>query len=199
MASIIKVDTLQKPDGSTPTAADLGIDVAGTVLQAHTFEDTSTVQTSSGTWLVVGDFVSITRTQPNSKFVIQLNANIGMTGITSGSADADNYSITLSRNNTAISTTARTSMSGYGLEGNVYGFTASDVPFVGAGTYYTRYDSTYKTLAFTDIPSGDVGTTFTYGVALLNSGGAGLVSYNRSWTNTGSGGVSTIHILEIAQ
>jgi hypothetical protein len=41
MASILKVDTLQKPDGSTPTAADLGIDVsagdmpAGTIVQTQ--------------------------------------------------------------------------------------------------------------------------------------------------------------------
>lgn len=33
MASILKVSQLQKPDGSTPTAADLGIDVAGSVVQ----------------------------------------------------------------------------------------------------------------------------------------------------------------------
>ena len=37
MASILKVDTLQKPDGSTPTAADLGIDVAGSVVATHKF------------------------------------------------------------------------------------------------------------------------------------------------------------------
>ena len=36
MSSIIRVDTLQKPDGSTPTAADLGIDVSGSVIQVVT-------------------------------------------------------------------------------------------------------------------------------------------------------------------
>ncbi|MDA8860418.1 hypothetical protein N9I36_00470 [Planktomarina temperata] len=33
MTSIIKVDTLQKANGATPTAADLGINTTGTVLQ----------------------------------------------------------------------------------------------------------------------------------------------------------------------
>jgi hypothetical protein len=38
MASILKVDTLQKPDGSTPTAADLGVAYeAGQVVQSKTY------------------------------------------------------------------------------------------------------------------------------------------------------------------
>jgi hypothetical protein len=38
MASILKVDQLQKPDGSTPTAADLGLNVAGSIVNRVTQE-----------------------------------------------------------------------------------------------------------------------------------------------------------------
>lgn len=37
MTSILKVDTLQKANGATPTAADLGINVAGTIITSKTF------------------------------------------------------------------------------------------------------------------------------------------------------------------
>jgi len=145
----------------------------------------------------VGDFATITRTQANSKFLIQANINIGYTGEQSN-PDADNYAITLSRNGTAFTTTTRTSMSSYGQAGGVYGFTASDVPITGGGVYWGKYDSTYKTLAYTDTPSGNVGTTFTYGIALVNTGGGGLISYNRCYQNIGSGGITTLTIFEIA-
>jgi hypothetical protein len=36
MASILKVDQLQKPDGSTPTAADLGLNDAGRIVNQET-------------------------------------------------------------------------------------------------------------------------------------------------------------------
>ena len=38
MASVLKVDTLQKPDGTAPTAADLGIDVADTVVKVGSYK-----------------------------------------------------------------------------------------------------------------------------------------------------------------
>jgi len=48
MTSIIKVDTLQKANGATPTAADLGINTTGTVLQVKCVEwDTVYTDSSS--------------------------------------------------------------------------------------------------------------------------------------------------------
>ena len=48
MTSIIKVDTLQKANGATPTAADLGINTTGTVLQVKCVEwDTAYTDSSS--------------------------------------------------------------------------------------------------------------------------------------------------------
>ena len=49
MSSILKVDAIQKADGTTPTAGDLGLNTSGTVLQvkhAKTFTSRSITATS---------------------------------------------------------------------------------------------------------------------------------------------------------
>ena len=82
MASILKVDQLQKPDGSTPTAADLGIDVtsgdmpAGSVIQLQSSSFGSRVSGSSGSWYDIGLSTTITPTSASSKVYIQLNTNV---------------------------------------------------------------------------------------------------------------------------
>jgi hypothetical protein len=72
MASILKVDTLQKPDGSTPTAADLGIDVAGSVVQAiHDKSFSGATSTAVETWVQVPDLeITIAPKLNGSKFLI---------------------------------------------------------------------------------------------------------------------------------
>ena len=50
MTSIIKVDTLQKANGATPTAADLGINVTGTVLQVVEGSSSTNTQMNSATF-----------------------------------------------------------------------------------------------------------------------------------------------------
>lgn len=66
MASILKVSQLQKPDGSTPTAADLGIDVAGSVVQVVTASDGTTNITGSSTFIEGGFTLNITPKYANS-------------------------------------------------------------------------------------------------------------------------------------
>ena len=70
MTSIIKVDTLQKANGATPTAADLGINVAGNVLQTVTHLTDDQTLTTSTTWAdVSGSSVSFTPKFANSKII----------------------------------------------------------------------------------------------------------------------------------
>jgi hypothetical protein len=71
MTSIIKVDTLQKANGATPTAADLGINTTGTVLQGLQ----GTGQNSGGTvsttaWTATGVLVTITPASTSSKIYV---------------------------------------------------------------------------------------------------------------------------------
>jgi len=81
MTSILKVDNIQKANGSTPTANDLGINTTGTILQVHTELTTATLSNvtlagqataltaSSGTlWHTCGSF---TPKFANSKLLFQ--------------------------------------------------------------------------------------------------------------------------------
>ena len=74
MTSIIKVDQIQNAAGGVPTAADLGLNVSGTVLQVVT--ETSNA-TASGINAFVDGVVtaSITPKQANSKILCILTMN----------------------------------------------------------------------------------------------------------------------------
>lgn len=70
MTSIIKVDTLQKANGATPTAADLGINTTGTVLQVVQSVITGkiTINNSTAKW---GE-LSLTTKESNSSFLVEV-------------------------------------------------------------------------------------------------------------------------------
>lgn len=71
MTSIIKVDTLQKANGATPTAADLGINVAGNVLKTHYMKSPNDTQVAvtTGAWNTI-DTLSVTTIGASSRLVI---------------------------------------------------------------------------------------------------------------------------------
>ena len=73
MTSIIKVDTLQKANGATPTAADLGINTTGTVLQVVNTRFNLSMSTSNTTYTQTGHNVTITPTSTSSRIIIALN------------------------------------------------------------------------------------------------------------------------------
>ena len=70
MTSIIKVDTLQKANGATPTAADLGINTTGSVLKVSHF--TNNTRTSLGTsqQYSLWSGINVVKTVSNSKLII---------------------------------------------------------------------------------------------------------------------------------
>ena len=89
MSSIIKVDQIQKANGATPTAADLGINVTGTVLQ-YQYKDgiqasgSGSFSTSATTLVDFTDhYVDITPTSASSilvwkaKFIANSNVQSG--------------------------------------------------------------------------------------------------------------------------
>lgn len=81
MTGILKVDTIQKNNGTTPTAADLGLNVTGSVIQVvqSVKTDTFTVQ-NRGVWHnVPGLSVSITPRSSTSKFLVTVNIALGKT------------------------------------------------------------------------------------------------------------------------
>jgi len=72
MASILKCNAIQLPDGSTPTAADLGIDVAGTVIAVKSIAPVVNVSFANSTSSRT-EFYSVTFdvTQAGSKINFQ--------------------------------------------------------------------------------------------------------------------------------
>ena len=80
MASILKVSQLQKPDGSTPTAADLGIDVAGSVVQVVqnlqagdiSISSSAVNDPNSASWTSTGISASITPKYADSKILVSV-------------------------------------------------------------------------------------------------------------------------------
>jgi hypothetical protein len=70
MASIIKVDTIQTAAGGTPTAADLGLNTTGSVLQVVQSTFGSEVDVSSSTYVDSGLSGTITPTSTSSKILI---------------------------------------------------------------------------------------------------------------------------------
>lgn len=70
MSSIIKVDQIQLANGSTPTAADLGLNVSGSVLQVVTYTWASQF-TYSGQTKVSVNTLQITPKSSTSKIIYQ--------------------------------------------------------------------------------------------------------------------------------
>ena len=75
MTSIIKVDTLQKANGATPTAADLGINVAGNVLQTIYSEYSTYGSSSSTSFFAMPLSATITPKFSNSKILVTVSLN----------------------------------------------------------------------------------------------------------------------------
>ena len=73
MASIIKVDTIQTAAGGTPTAADLGLNTTGTVLQVVQSTSTTSNATSSSAYSATSLSVTITPSSTSSSVLVLLN------------------------------------------------------------------------------------------------------------------------------
>ena len=156
MTSIIKVDTLQKANGGTPTAADLGINTTGNVLQVVSVASTATTTTQSGSFVSTGCTASITPKFNNSKILIIING--GMEGFAGGGA-TEVSSWKIFRGSTQV----ETSDSGKRiyLESNKY------VPL---------------TTVFLDSPATTSSTTYT--LHMKRFAGSGTVSWNRDGIQT---------------
>ena len=76
MTSILKVDTIQNTAGATPTAADLGINVTGNVLQVkHHTIDPGSQSTQSTSLVDNGLNITITPKAASSSFLIMMCMN----------------------------------------------------------------------------------------------------------------------------
>ena len=85
MASIIKVDQIQTAAGGTPTAADLGINTTGTVLQVVQTTTEAGLATTSTSFTSSGVSLNITPSSTSSKILVMLNGGGIYMGTSAGS------------------------------------------------------------------------------------------------------------------
>ena len=137
MSSIIRVDTLQKPDGSTPTAADLGIDVAGSVVQVVS-SSFGYAWTTSTSYTDTGLSATITPKNANNKIIVM--ATHPGAGIQTPSGVGDRMYLRLVRDGSEVV-----------VFDQLFGYTYTTMRFVAnsANTYVdspaTTSPTTYKT------------------------------------------------------
>ena len=155
MSSIIKVDQIQLANGSTPTAADLGIS-GQHILQIASHSITSSVATSSNTAVALGTVGSITTTRANSRLLINTTIPIQVSSSGNGRAVAslrhsvNSYTTELERH---VAANYPESNSGWQQISN--GFNALHTPEVASGTTITYKIYVLKNLGNNGIYLGD--------------------------------------------
>lgn len=101
MSSIIKVDQIQLANGSTPTAADLGLNTTGSVVQVVRGSSTTfTSLSTSGTWVDASCSATITPTSSSNKILVI--ASEAIYGDTDGDGQSEYGEYRLLRDSSAI-------------------------------------------------------------------------------------------------
>ena len=79
MASIIKVDTIQTAAGGTPTAADLGLNTTGSVINVYQDlnQATGNTVTTSTSFIATNLSVTLTPVSASSKFLLTTSLTAG--------------------------------------------------------------------------------------------------------------------------
>ena len=169
----LKVDTIQTAAGGVPTASDLGINVAGSVVQVvYAVNTSSNVTTSSTDFVDSGVALSITPSSSTSKILVNCNLHVYITSSPANTWNAANFAIM--RDGTEVYKSAPASNNGYTL-GAVYGSTTD------------RFMAVVP-LAYLDTPNTTSNTT--YSIKFATRGGGVAVR--------GIYGYSTMTLLEVA-
>lgn len=176
MTGILKVDTIQRNDGSTPTAADLGLNIAGSIVQV-----VSTVSSNNGVsnptqiiatttyteWASLA--TSITKKVTSSKIICVSSIMLGLTA-----AQWSRFKV-LRNNSTQIWETSTYDNAAYGSG-------------IENKSIYNFIDDTSAISA---------GTQLTYNFYASGSGASNNIQLN--WLNaTGTASTSSIMLMEIA-
>ena len=142
MTSIIKVDTLQKANGGTPTAADLGINTTGTVLQVVSANYSTAINSDNNTWVDTGLSCAITPKFSNSKIMILVDQN--------GRVDSSTWlAYRMLRNTLEIKGVGYYLFNGNGINNSSLAFNFLDSP-------NTTSEITYKTQFMRSSGGGDI-------------------------------------------
>ena len=87
MVSTIKVDNIQKADGSTATISDLGLNAAGSVIQVVNNQSSSgQISTTTGQYISTPYTATITPKFSSSKIYVDLSFSVLLRGSSGGGA-----------------------------------------------------------------------------------------------------------------
>ena len=207
MSSIIKVDAIQKADGTTPTAGDLGLNITGTVLQvAQTQTETKTYASTAGSPSSAVDIL-VTPKRAGSSFIVDSAVTVSLNK--SGSADCDLAIATVYRVGGSSSTLTDvaggyTTCGGQTADGNReragghYGWFSTDTwANDWSATYGASYNTSLMSSCLKITPTYTLGQTIHFRI-LGQSDRANWLVFNSHSTGTNGGGVTTLKITEIA-
>ena len=139
MASIIKVDTIQTAAGGTPTAADLGINTTGTVLQVVSETYQTETNNTSNTWT---DMLTASITPSSTSSDILVIGQVGGVLVYGGSGNDRYGGIRLLRDSTAISSQVTRGGRNSGSTGADMGLTSAAIAELDSPS--TTSSTTYK-------------------------------------------------------
>jgi hypothetical protein len=185
MTSILKVDTIQNAAGGTPTAASLGLNVSGSVLQVVSATKTDTYSVSLGGAATDGsNFIEVSITPKSTSSKIYISGHV----VGTGASGVNSFALKMYRDSTQI------------LLGDADG---SRARVAVAGQNTGADDNTTSTLSFVYLDSPSSTATLTYGLRIANPAGTTQTFYiNRSISDTNvaqrARGTSTITLMEIA-
>jgi len=180
MTSILKVDNIQKANGSVPTASDLGLNTTGSVLQVkQAILTTSSAAAIAGWYDLTGLSVAITPVSTSSKILVK--ANVFGAVSNAGWLTA----IRILRGSTILSV---------GTSGSNADNNSTSLAYMAGST--AQGDGKQMTVDILDSPSTTSATTYK---VQYYGGNTGVTTYiNRFSTSADACTISTITLMEIA-
>ena len=171
MTGVLKVDAIQKTDGTTPTAGDLGINDTDTVIGFNKNVTSTAYSGSSGTEAYTGLSATYTPKASNSKILITLTISVGTTG------NHQNYALgwKMRRGTTSGSTLLTQSRFGF---------------YPGPGN--SNHQELFGTIQMTAVDEPNTTSTVTYGLCVESIDGV------PGWNINSNTGRTTWTFTEIA-
>lgn len=194
MTGILKVDTIQRNDGSTPTAADLGINISGSVVQVVEYHSTSTFTINSASVKCFDQ--SITTKMTNSSILVLLT--VGRSG---QNADID-IALAMGYKSGVPSSSSADYISLHGssytrqLDPALGSFWAQDTSEPGGGTWNGGYNISAINFQKKHSPNVVAGTTLNYSLWGSSDGTFYIGRSNAGSTDNGYD--TSLVIMEIA-
>ena len=180
MTSILKVSTIQNTAGAAPTAADLGLNVTGSVVQVVQSVMTTYSSSTSSSWADVGLSASITPSSSSNKILVLVDVMYSHEPTYAGCM------LRLQRDASTIYYSA----GGYGAAA----FAGSDNTVSGKTWVTTRVPANYL-----DSPASTSSVAYKIQFTSLQSVYIGVNRTQRVDGTYDPAGASTITLMEIAQ